>query len=338
MEDYQLNYFHALKERHTGNENFVDIVAEILDLSKQGAYKKIRGATKLTLDEVAKLSVCFKLSIDAGIGLYSTSDVPYQFHSNALRYKPSTMMEYWENIRNHITSLWQLEPTNVTYLANELPFHHFMPFEHILEFKIFNWNNSSWKLGEDQSYTNKHLIVSPKIKRILTDILDKHNSITSTEIWNSNMLQPLYSQLKYWIQAGLFTDPDKLQLLLDQIEDLFQYLELISNHGVKKSFTTTVDTQCIVFVNDVMVNSELIYIESPTLTTTYTMYDSPNYLRSSDIQVCTHAKSWLNEIIESSTIITKSNAAQRNRFFDTLRREHQKQRVQIEALLAYMQA
>lgn len=57
MEDYQLNYFNALKERHTGNENFVDIVSEILDLSKQGAYKKIRGATKLTLDEVAKLGV-----------------------------------------------------------------------------------------------------------------------------------------------------------------------------------------------------------------------------------------------------------------------------------------
>ena len=52
----QAKFFQLVKERIDPHLSFVDELAELLELSNDSAYRRIRGETSLTFEELAKLS------------------------------------------------------------------------------------------------------------------------------------------------------------------------------------------------------------------------------------------------------------------------------------------
>ena len=61
----QAKFFQLVKERIDPHLSFVDELAELLELSNDSAYRRIRGETSLTFEELAKLSRHFGVSLDA---------------------------------------------------------------------------------------------------------------------------------------------------------------------------------------------------------------------------------------------------------------------------------
>src|SRR6185503_15552827 len=58
-------FFEQIRKRLSPHVSFVDELAELLDISRDSAYRRMRGETVLSLDEVKKLSVRFKISVDS---------------------------------------------------------------------------------------------------------------------------------------------------------------------------------------------------------------------------------------------------------------------------------
>ena len=151
------------------------------------------------------------------------------------------------------------------------------------------------------------------------------------------MLTPTYNQIKHWINTRIFANKEELILQLDEIDKLITHLQELATNGHKLKFgSPKPNAECSIYINDISVNSELIYVESCEFTMIYTMYDAPSYLRSQDIQVCTHAQSWLSELVEQSIPISTNNGSQRNIFFQTLKQEYEHQRKKIEVLFNYI--
>ena len=58
-------FFEQIRKRLPPHVSFVDELAELLDISRDSAYRRMRGETVLSLDEVKKLAVQFKISVDS---------------------------------------------------------------------------------------------------------------------------------------------------------------------------------------------------------------------------------------------------------------------------------
>ena len=65
----QTEIFNYLKTSLPAHLSLVDVVAEVLDLSNDSAYRRIRGEKPVTIDELAKLAHRFEFSIDRFLGL-----------------------------------------------------------------------------------------------------------------------------------------------------------------------------------------------------------------------------------------------------------------------------
>ena len=66
MPDYQSQefLFQRIKELLPPHASLVDTVAEILHISSDSSYRRIRGETPVVLDEARELCQHFKLSLD----------------------------------------------------------------------------------------------------------------------------------------------------------------------------------------------------------------------------------------------------------------------------------
>src|SRR5258705_9051267 len=66
MPDYQSQefLFQRIKELLPPHASLVDTVANILNVSSESVYRRIRGETPLVLDEARELCAHFKLSLD----------------------------------------------------------------------------------------------------------------------------------------------------------------------------------------------------------------------------------------------------------------------------------
>ena len=96
-------------------------------------------------------------------------------------------------------------------------------------------------------------------------------------------------------------------------------MERVANRGEKVMFGSNQYSKGIdIYVNETVINSEVILITSDEYRIIYNKYDAPNYIRSDDIRVCDHAEIWMDQIISRSTRINKIGQGERGRFFKGL--------------------
>ena len=57
--------FQQIKVKIPENLSFVHEIAELLEISYDSAYRRIRGEKELSLEELVKLGVRFEISLDA---------------------------------------------------------------------------------------------------------------------------------------------------------------------------------------------------------------------------------------------------------------------------------
>src|SRR6188768_2292934 len=99
----QLAFLDQIKNRLPDKISFVDKLAELLNVSRDSAYRRIRGETVLSLDEAKKLCDLFAVSLDA---LLSPSVNTSLFHHRAM--STSYTLQQWLNSVG----------TNLTYISS----------------------------------------------------------------------------------------------------------------------------------------------------------------------------------------------------------------------------
>src|SRR5262245_33330930 len=69
--ELQKTFFEYLKNRISGNLSAVDEIADLLNISNDSAYRRIRGEKELTLSELKILCSHFNVSVDHLLGIDS---------------------------------------------------------------------------------------------------------------------------------------------------------------------------------------------------------------------------------------------------------------------------
>ena len=62
--DIQMQLFHKIRDQLPDHVSLVDDIAELLEISNDSAYRRIRGEKQLSLQEVKKLCQHYRFSID----------------------------------------------------------------------------------------------------------------------------------------------------------------------------------------------------------------------------------------------------------------------------------
>ena len=309
--------FQRIKEMLSAGETLVDVVADTLHLSQDSAYRRIRGETPIVLEEAKILCSKFGISLDLLLNLNNRSVV---FDNVVLGATNLNFTTYLNGILHELKTLNAHHHKTITYITNDLPFFYQFCYQPLFAFRYFFWMKT---MVQDPAFLNAKFALDclPKATEALgKEVLNVYSQIPSTEIWNTESINGILTQIIYYLEAGFMNKADAAKVyealrktvehIQSQAEWGCKFLPGENLHVKKENFR--------LFHNRVGLGDNTILTTRDEGKKLYLNYDALSYMTTTDESFCNMVQQQLQTIIRRSTLISTVSEKQRNIFFNVL--------------------
>lgn len=313
----QILLMQKLKNALPPNLSFVDELADLLQVSNDSAYRRIRGETALTIEEISLLCNHYKFSFDAFLGANTSGFVNFAY--SPLRNETSSYKDYLNRIDGDLSKIKAAKEKEIIYAAVDVPlFNHFSQIE-LAAFKIFYWNKSVLDVKEFEKRKFSFDVIDDELLDIASSIYDKYSCIPSVEIWSDDTFNSTLKQIEFYWESGNFKTKEDALLVCSKVEALLQRLNKQCELGVKlnregKEFDTLNTFK--MYHSDVMIGNNCILVSIQGMKATYITYNTFNALSTMNATFCNETDIWLKNLIKKSNLISIVGEKQRYRFIN----------------------
>jgi len=191
---------------------------------------------------------------------------------------------------------------------------------------------SPYFYGRD--YNQSHYFDDVELTRTVRKLQEHYDSYDSVDIWNKQIFTNTLQQLSYYIKAGVFQKEEEIYAVFNDIKKLLRHLKDVAEKGKKISFSSGQEKSDMkIYLNEVVISSEIIYVTKDDYRIVYHAYDTPNYIRSDDPRVCDHMESWLEKVTNQSILISGQGERERDRTFKAFQKELEQYGEKLDAFV-----
>ena len=304
--EIQKTLFQKIKEKMPQNVSFVHEVAELLEISYDSAYRRIRGEKELSFMELSRISQHFGISIDTLFNIQSDNIV---FKAHSLEPGKFTIKEWLELILADIKNINLSREKEIIYAAKDPPIFHYFQFPEVAAFKVFFWEKTLFQFPE---YDNKKLRLDDFDKDILNigqQIISTSAKIPTIEIWNEDTFNITLRQIEYYYIAGYFEKKDDIKNLIDKVQKWVRHIQKQAELGFK--FLAWKEPEGIentfkLYENEVVLNDNTIHVTLDDITAVYLTFNVLCLLITRDPEFCQKIEFYLRGLIKQSNLISIS--------------------------------
>lgn len=318
VESAQTVLMQRIKGALPSNLSLVDELADLLKVSNDSAYRRMRGETQLSIEELAAICKHFKISFDAFINSGDTGYVSFTHHQ--LSSHVNTFREYLQSIKNDLEQilLFPEDSRRIIFAAEDIPvFQHFAhPF--LTAFKIFYWNKSilNAKGFEDNKFETAY--IDKDIMQLAADIYDLYSKIPSIEIWSDDTVNSTLKQIEFYWDSGAFKSKQDALLVCEEVNLMFSRISKQAELNVKLNSdgkSTSTEKNYSLYHSDVMIGNNCVLALMGDRKGAYISYHTFNVMLTTNANFCNETELWLNNLIRKSNLISGVAEKQRYRYF-----------------------
>ena len=310
--------FQQIKESLPTHLSLVDEISELLKMSYDSAYRRIRGEKAITIDELQTLCKHFGISIDSLFNIKSGNVI---FKDINIEHEGFGIKDWLKTIYNDLKKIHSSKEKELIYAAKDPPFFHYFQFPEIAAFKIFLWEKTLLQLYqyEEKKFSIKDY--DEEIQKIGEKVLATYIKIPTIEIWNEDTFNITFRQIEYYWISGLFENKDDIFKLCDKLYLWIQHIRKQAEYGFKYFYGTNpegVENSFQFYENEVVLNDNTIFVKTDNIEATYITYNVLSLLITTDPIFCKRIEHYLRGLLKKSTLISSVNAKERDRFFNKL--------------------
>jgi hypothetical protein len=309
--------FQRIKEILPASKTLVDSIAELLHVSQDSAYRRIRGETPLVLEEARQLCQYYHLSLDQLLTIQQQSVV---FDNIELNTTGSDFTSYLSGILHELKKLASYNQKKIIYSTNDVPFFYQFCCPSISAFRYFFWMKT---IIQHPSFVRQKFSLNclpAETEAIGKEVLSVYCQIPSIEIWNAECIHGTLIQISYYLEAGIITKEDAIEIYKG-LRDTLEHLQEQAAYGRKfipGENPLTKKDNFQLFHNRVGLGDNIILTIQDEKQKTYLNYDSLSYMATVDESFCNMVQRQLQTTINRSTQISSVSEKQRNIFFNIL--------------------
>ena len=330
-ESAQIIFMKRLKDALPTNISLVDALADLLQLSNDSAYRRLRGETALSIEEISAICKHFKISFDSFIHASTDGQVGFTYHP--MNSGTSSFKDYLQSLKKDLDKVAQFADGNIIFAAEDIPvFHHFhQPL--LSAFKIFYWNKS---FLNDKDLENKKFdktLIDEELIAIGKSVYESYSKIPSVEIWSDDTVNSTIKQIEYYWESGVFKSKDDALAICDELNEMLHRIrkqaELNSKTGTDENNITTPNNY-ILYHSDVMIGNNCVLVNMGATKASYISCFSFNSMLTINQSFCNETDIWLKNLIRKSNLISGVAEKQRYRYFKKIEELMHKLREKIE--------
>lgn len=327
----QDQFLEAVLSQYPKRSVAVDALSEMLGTGKDAIYRRLRGDTLLTPDELQLLARAFNISLDALV--FDQSDKV--FFSYSFFEKPvDSFRTYLTGIFQYLEQASKQAKARVYYASAEIPFFYYCFFPELIAFKLYVWGRTIWGFDYLRNRPFDFEILPYSDLQLAEQCLLFYRDLPSTEHWSMNMVDFTLSQIEYHVISGAFKNGEDALVLCDRLLDLTQHLQAMAEHGRKFVINRPPDTapenSFELYHNEMVYSNNTILVCSDQGKMLFTTYSNPNFLRSTDQKICDYTENWFIQMGSKSERISQQSEKTRAWFFNVLKRRIEQARSRIE--------
>jgi len=293
----------------------VDSVAEILHISSDSAYRRIRGETPLVLDEAREICNHFKLSLDQVLNVQGGATLFQNIRVNARGYDYE---QYLRDLLKQVQHFNSFIHKEIIYRTKDMPLFHNFYYKPLVAFRYFFWMNTIFQHPDFNKREFDINCVSPEIFSLSQELTKAYNNVPSTEIWNTECVNSALSQIDFYRDSGYFSSAADIRLVYESLEETFVHIKNQVEYGGKfmpdenkemkrKNFTF--------FHNRVVLGDNTVLVITDNVKAVMINYDALHYITTRDETFCNYCYGDLQKLMKRSTILSETSEKQRNIFF-----------------------
>lgn len=319
--DIQKLLFQQIKIKIPSNLSFAEEIADILNISIDSAYRRIRGEKTVSFEELQKLCIKYHLSLDQMVHANSNATLFYGSFVDSVNFDFDKYLKDWAANLEKINS----SGTKMLYYdAKDIPLFHHYQFDHLSTFKFFFWMRTILSYKEFLKMQFEDIGPTTELHKTGLRIIETYNQIPSAEIWTFETINSTLRQIEYYKESGIFRKKENIHQLYDQVTLLIDHIQDQASHGEKFMINqkpTGNKNNYRLFFNEVSTGHNTVLTETDGIQTVFLNHGVMNYMITHDKKFCDFTKQSLENTMAKSSLISSVSEKERNRYFIVLHKK-----------------
>lgn len=314
----QKDLFNHIKSLLPPHISMVDAVAELLDISYDSVYRRIRGEKPISLDELKVLCEHFKLSLDQVLQLRTDKVLFTDMEANGV---VTSFKEYLEGLLLQLKYFNNFTNRQMLYLSKDIPVFYNFYYKDLTAFRSFFWSKS---ILNDPAFENKNFSLtsfdSGEYFELGQKIILEYNKIPSSELWNYESINSTISQIEYYKDAGIFETADDLNRVVDSCDAMLQHVQKQAEKGCK-FFPGAAEhgASLKMYVNEIILGNNSIMVELDDTKIAIINHVVLKYISTTDKKFTEKTFRNFQNLVSRSVLISGTGERERNKFFRAMR-------------------
>ncbi|MEO6405977.1 MAG: helix-turn-helix transcriptional regulator [Ferruginibacter sp.] len=312
-------FFNHIRSKIPSHISLVEDVAELLNISNDSAYRRIRGEKPIGLDEIQILCNHYKVSLDQLLQINNDTAI---FSGKMVDHTNFNLTHYLHEVLRNFQFFKSIPDCEIFNFNKDIPIFHYMQFKELSAFKYFFWKRTIMhypdlvkKQFDGEELDNDVMETGLKVIKIYTQI-------PSTEIWNDDSINITIRQIEYYRQTSSFENKHIILKIYGQLEELINHMELEAEKGIKFLYGEAPAPNSAtynVFLNECLLGDNTVYMRGKDMQATYINHGGINFMSTQDKAFCDYTIYNIQNIIKKSTQISVAGEKERSIFFNGMR-------------------
>ena len=315
----------------------VEKLSLILSVGKDAVYRRLRGDTMLSPDEMGRLAKEFNISLDALV--YEQSDTVF-FSYDPISQQLNNFEDYLTRFLEELELGYSSTDTYFYYASSELPLFLSCFYPELIKFKLYIWGLTALDFDYLKNVKFDFDMIPPPVMRVANRIAEVYKLMSSIELWDDNIISNTLTQFEYHLSMGKFKNPEDALLLCERLTELTYHMQTMAEKGRKflpgQEKTENAGSEFSLYHNQIMHTNNTILGVHSNGKILFSSLCNPNVLRTTDENICNYVHDWMEKVISKSVSISSNAERDRLKYFNKLRSKIEacKTRIQNEIELA----
>ncbi|PPK88860.1 hypothetical protein CLV84_1834 [Neolewinella xylanilytica] len=326
---HQHAFFDRLSKRFASRSELVQAIAQVLHVGKDAVYRRLRGDTALTADEMMLLAETYRLKLGVG----QEKAVPtLRFPDD--RYTIRNEFDHFLQLHRRWGELKRLPGANFDFASPELPMYYELATPMLRSFKIFMFGLTTWNLTKWKGLSFSPSLIDDELHRIVEDTIRQHYGVPARELWSVGVLDVTLRQVNYMVQIGKFERTDHVEQIFDELFLIVDHLEQMVRTGKRfplgeKPGDNSPNFR--VYHNELSNTSNVVIVKSDIRPFLFTTLVTPNYVATANPELCAEVQCWFDNLVEHGNALHAESGKYAAHYFGYLRTQIRQYRERLWA-------